>query len=134
MKGNVINLHASYLPWNRGANPNFWSFYDNTPKGVTIHQISEKLDKGAILYQKECYFQIEKETFHSTYRILQEEMENLLKRNWEEISRGTYQLYQQQGKGSYHSTKDMKKIREKIAFEWTDTIEEVLKKCGEVER
>ncbi|HUX61123.1 MAG TPA: formyltransferase family protein, partial [Ignavibacteriaceae bacterium] len=36
-QGRAINLHISYLPWNRGADPNLWSFFDNTPKGVTIH-------------------------------------------------------------------------------------------------
>ena len=35
----AINLHISYLPYNRGAHPNFWSFIDNTPKGVSIHEI-----------------------------------------------------------------------------------------------
>ena len=24
----VVNLHISYLPFNRGAHPNFWSFFD----------------------------------------------------------------------------------------------------------
>lgn len=42
MPTSIINLHISYLPWNRGANPNFWSFVDNTIKGVTIHEIDDK--------------------------------------------------------------------------------------------
>ena len=28
----IINLHISFLPFNRGAHPNFWSFVENTPK------------------------------------------------------------------------------------------------------
>ena len=36
-KGNAINLHISYLPWNKGSDPNLWSVLENTPKGVTIH-------------------------------------------------------------------------------------------------
>ena len=48
----IINLHMSYLPFNRGAHPNFWSFYENTPKGVTIHEINENVDAGPIIYQK----------------------------------------------------------------------------------
>ena len=27
-----INLHISYLPYNRGSHPNFWSFVDKTPQ------------------------------------------------------------------------------------------------------
>ena len=38
MPTSIVNLHISYLPWNRGASPNFWSFIEDTPKGVTIHE------------------------------------------------------------------------------------------------
>ena len=31
LNGNIINLHVSFLPWNRGADPNLWSFLENTP-------------------------------------------------------------------------------------------------------
>jgi methionyl-tRNA formyltransferase len=44
----AINLHISYLPWNRGYYPNVFSFIDNTPKGVTIHKIDEGIDTGDI--------------------------------------------------------------------------------------
>lgn len=62
MMGNIVNLHISYLPWNRGANPNFWSFMDDTPKGVSIHYINSGLDKGAIAFQKKIELSDE-ETF-----------------------------------------------------------------------
>ncbi len=26
LKGRIVNLHISLLPWNRGADPNIWSF------------------------------------------------------------------------------------------------------------
>ena len=74
MPNAILNLHISYLPWNRGANPNFWSFIDNTPKGVTIHEIDEKLDKGKILLQKKLEFDEERETFSTTYQKLNDEV------------------------------------------------------------
>lgn len=49
MQGNIINLHISYLPWNRGVSPNIWSFIDNTPIGVTIHQVDAGFDTGKII-------------------------------------------------------------------------------------
>ena len=49
LKRPIINLHMSYLPYNRGSHPNFWSFYKNTPKGVSIHEINELLDGGPII-------------------------------------------------------------------------------------
>ena len=52
----VLNLHISYLPYNRGAHPTFWSFYDNTPSGVTIHLIDSGIDTGPIVKQKYVNF------------------------------------------------------------------------------
>ena len=55
----IVNLHTSYLPFNRGAHPNFWSFYDNTPSGVSIHLIDKGIDTGPILFQKKISFGLE---------------------------------------------------------------------------
>ena len=53
----LINMHISLLPWNRGSDPNLWSFLENTPKGVTIHHIDETLDTGAIISASYAYWQ-----------------------------------------------------------------------------
>lgn len=126
MKGNIFNLHISYLPWNRGSSPNIWSFIENTPKGVTIHQINSGLDKGRILVQKECYFDIENETFTTTYNKLNQTIVELFKENWEDIIGGKFVLKEQQGKGSYHSVRDLEILRAKIQFDWSDNIAEFL--------
>ena len=39
LKQQCFNLHPSYLPYNRGYFPNFWSHYHGTPSGTTIHNI-----------------------------------------------------------------------------------------------
>ena len=52
LKRPIINLHMSLLPYNRGSHPNFWSFIDGTPKGITIHEISNGIDDGDIIFQK----------------------------------------------------------------------------------
>ena len=49
---NSINLHLSYLPFNRGKNPNVWSIIESTPCGATIHKIDEKIDTGKIYVRK----------------------------------------------------------------------------------
>ena len=81
----IINLHISYLPWNRGAHPNFWSFYDCTPSGVTIHLIDEGVDTGAIIYQKYVNFNKEENTYSKTYKRLISEIENLFRNNLNQI-------------------------------------------------
>ena len=55
-KNPIINLHISYLPYNRGADPNYWSFIEKSPKGVSIHKIDNSIDRGDIYVQKRIYF------------------------------------------------------------------------------
>jgi methionyl-tRNA formyltransferase len=84
----IINLHMSYLPYNRGAHPNFWSFVNNTIKGVTIHEIDEGIDTGKIIFQKRIKFDLKKNpkmTFKQTYNILFNELENLFIKNFKKI-------------------------------------------------
>ncbi len=48
-----INLHNAPLPHYRGMLPNFWQLYDGASTSVlTIHQMVEDLDAGAILHQE----------------------------------------------------------------------------------
>ena len=42
----LVNLHISYLPYNRGAHPNYWSWVNKTPHGITIHRVISKVDAG----------------------------------------------------------------------------------------
>lgn len=99
----VINLHISYLPFNRGAHPNFWSFYDGTPSGVTIHLIDEGIDTGQIMYQKHVEFDAREDTFRRTHQRLVEEIENLFLENIDEILNLEFPLTPQRGKGSVHN-------------------------------
>tara|TARA_B100001989_G_C24546507_1_gene471153 strand:+ start:2720 stop:3307 length:588 start_codon:yes stop_codon:yes gene_type:complete len=105
----IINLHISYLPWNRGSHPNFWSFYDKTISGVTIHLLNEGIDKGDILYQKKLNFNSKKYTFFETYKILINEIELLLLSKIESILNKTYISLPQIGEGTFHSKKDLPK-------------------------
>lgn len=122
MRGRIINLHTSYLPYNRGSSPNFFSFLEDTPKGVTIHQMSEGLDTGDILCQKEVAFDEHRETFASSYETLLKEIKNLFYENWDAIKKGTILPYKQEGTGTYHRMKELHAIREQVPFEWNETI------------
>tara|TARA_S200000501_G_scaffold272988_1_gene256723 strand:- start:576 stop:1109 length:534 start_codon:yes stop_codon:yes gene_type:complete len=98
----IINLHISYLPFNRGAHPNYWSFKENTPKGVSIHFMNSGIDTGPILIQKECFFS-DNETLLSSYNKLKLEIENLFYENFEKIIKGKIIPKPQNNKGTYHS-------------------------------
>jgi methionyl-tRNA formyltransferase len=103
----IINLHISYLPWNRGAHPNFWSFFDCTPSGVSIHLIDEGVDTGPILYQRYVNFSKDQNTFSQTYKQLILEIEMLFKESLKEIISGSYKPLPQRRKGSYHKVADL---------------------------
>lgn len=122
VEGKIINLHVSYLPWNRGSDPNFWSFIEDTPKGVTIHQLSAELDKGDILLQKEMEFNEKVETFKSTYDALNSEIVKLLQENWQEIRYQRVQPFPQVGIGSYHKHQQFLEYMNGENLDWSETI------------
>lgn len=107
---NIINLHISYLPYNRGADPNFWSIVDGTPSGVTIHKIDKGIDTGDILLQKTVDIK-DTDTLGSSYTKLHREIQKLFIDNWESIRDNKIKPTPQVGKGTYHAVKDFYKLR-----------------------
>jgi methionyl-tRNA formyltransferase len=108
-KAPIVNLHISYLPWNRGAHPNFWSFYECTPSGVSIHLIDEGVDSGAIIYQRYVNYDKEENTFSKTYKKLIVEIEKLFRDNIDELISKKFIATPQRCKGSYHSVANLPK-------------------------
>ena len=126
MEGQIINLHISYLPWNRGFSPNLWSFIDNTPKGVTIHYIDEGLDTGDIIVQESYEFDPTKETFESTYIFLNEKIKELFISWWDRIRSGKVLAIKQEGIGSFHLEKQLIEIQKKYHLSWEEKISDFL--------
>jgi methionyl-tRNA formyltransferase len=103
----AINMHISYLPYNRGADPNFWSFIDGTPKGVSIHYLEEGVDTGDIIVQKKVFFDfLDSETLASSYQKLQLEIQNLFFQYWDLIKNKKCDRTPQVGTGTAHRVKD----------------------------
>jgi hypothetical protein len=103
----IVNLHISYLPWNRGAQPNFWAAFDGTPNGVSVHLIDEGLDTGMLIYQKLVDFDRNEKSFSETYARLVAEIEELFRANIPELLAGEYLPYPQVGSGSIHRAADL---------------------------
>ena len=102
----IINLHISLLPWNRGADPNLWSFLEDTPKGVTVHLMDAGLDTGDIIAQREVSFTDPGETLATTYAKLSEEIVALFRDLWPRLLTRSAQARPQPGGGSYHRSSD----------------------------
>lgn len=122
MNGKIINLHISFLPWNKGSDPNFWSFIENTPKGVMIHKVDAHLDTGMILCQRELYFDEGAETFRTTYEKLNDAIVNLFCENWNSIKNNAIIPFKQSGEGTYHKRSDFKEFVLGHPFNYDDKI------------
>ena len=106
LKRPVVNLHISYLPWNRGSDPNLWSFLEKTPSGVSIHQIDEGVDTGPILAQTLVDQDLETGTLASSYEKLIAEIEILFFRILPGILAQKIKPKKQEPGGSFHKIED----------------------------
>ena len=105
----IINMHISLLPYNKGADPNLWSYLENSPKGVTIHKIDKGLDTGDIILQKKVQDDIENDTLKTSYDRLIQEIVKLFVDNAEDILNNKITAHKQQDTGSIHYLKDKEK-------------------------
>jgi methionyl-tRNA formyltransferase len=117
----IINLHISYLPYNRGAHPNVWAYIDKTPVGVSIHYIDERIDTGDIIAQKRVVID-QNETLKSSYKKLHFHIQMLFKSIYTKID--NIKTKKQKHKGTFHLAKEL----ENITFPkgWNTTIEELI--------
>jgi methionyl-tRNA formyltransferase len=113
----AVNLHISYLPWNRGADPNLWSFIENTPKGVSIHYLDAGIDTGDLIAQKKVEFAPD-DTLRTSYERLQREIADLFAEHWPEILAGTCDRLKQSGAGSFHRIADREKVAHLLTSGW----------------
>ena len=114
MKGRIINLHISYLPWNRGADPNFWSWAEGTPHGVTIHDVDCGIDDGDIIAQRLVEMFAAQETLSSSYAKLHAAIQLLFKEHWRDIRSGKASRTKQIGKGSFHRAWERRRIESQV--------------------
>lgn len=121
-KNKIINLHISYLPYNKGYHPNFWSFYENTPKGVTIHLIDEGIDTGDILIQQLITFNETENTYEKTYNTLIECIQDLFINNCDNILNQSIIPFKQPAGGSFHYKKDLDAVNYLLTEGWNTSI------------
>ena len=114
----AINLHISYLPFNRGMDPNFWSFVENTPKGVTIHYLDEGVDTGDVIVQEKVEFDTKQETLATSYEKLQLTIHDLFKQNWQDIKTLRCKRQKQVGNGTSHKVKDKRNLNHLLEDGW----------------
>ena len=124
-RGRIINIHMSMLPWNRGADPNFWSWFDRTPKGVSIHAVDAGIDTGDILVQREIEM-VEGHTLKSSYSLLIVEAASLFAEQWPDLRRLDWNPVRVVGGGSYHRTADKEKWVNRLPLGWDTPVKDVM--------
>lgn len=122
----VVNLHISYLPWNRGSDPNLWSFLDETPKGVSLHFVDQGLDTGPLIAQREVAMHEARETLASSYARLNEAMDALFREHWPSIRAGEAVPFKQIGAGSSHRLKDRETVAHLLTQGWETPVSQLL--------
>lgn len=132
LKNSIINLHISYLPYNKGSYPNLWSFIDGTPSGISIHKIDEGIDTGQILFRKKLNLDPKTHTFRSSYEILRTEIEKMFCRNWKDIKFKKYKAIKCNEKGTFYLKKEGQKILSKLKYGWDTNIEDGLKEIKKI--
>jgi methionyl-tRNA formyltransferase len=129
----AVNLHISYLPWNRGADPNLWSFIEKTPKGVSIHYLDAGIDTGDLIAQTAVEFAAG-ETLRTSYARLQNELSRLFAARWSRIRDGSCDAVKQAGTGSFHRVADREKVAPLLSAGWDTPIDELEQTAAEWRR
>jgi Formyl transferase len=103
----VVNLHISYLPYNRGAHPAVWALLEDTPLGVTIHEIDQGIDTGPIIVQQRVDLESLNVSFNAVRALLVAKIEALFLRHMTAILDATYATAPQSGRGTFHNMRDL---------------------------
>ena len=121
----IINFHPSYLPYDRGKDPNFWTLVGNTPFGVSLQIIDDSIDGGDVIFQK----RINKtwmDTGKSLYEKAREAIINLFIDNYTKIKIGDIKpVRQNQDEGSFHYRKELEP-RSEIILNKTYTAKDLI--------
>lgn len=108
----VLNLHPSFLPYNRGVYPNVWSIVEGTPAGVSLHYIDGGVDTGDLVAQRQVAVE-PVDTGQTLHRKLEVASVALFKETWPQIRTGAApRIPQPSGKFTSHRLADVSKIDE----------------------
>jgi methionyl-tRNA formyltransferase len=108
----VLNLHPAFLPYNRGWHTPTWAILEGTPYGATLHFMSEEVDAGDIIHQKELEI-LPHDTADSLYqRVKRLELE-VFREAWPSLVTGSpSRLPQDPTRGTFHKQMDLMEIQE----------------------
>jgi methionyl-tRNA formyltransferase len=105
----AVNLHNSYLPWNRGAHACTWAIVDQTPHGATMHWMDEGIDTGDILYQERVEID-PADTAHTLYQKTADAEVRVFTVGMELILAGNCRRFKQPQHNTVHRKRDFDRL------------------------
>ena len=124
VEGRAFNSHPSLLPLQRGWQPIFFSVWENSPVGVSIHQIDVGLDTGRLIYQSEVEVTSADRLDSLHFRCRLEILKGWAQA-WPLVRTGELEPWQQSGKGSYHSRKEFEDLFPRLSDGWKTSVHDV---------
>lgn len=109
-KVGFINLHPAYLPYNKGWHTPSWAILDRTKYGATLHFMSNDLDAGDIIAQKEIEVKLNL-TANELYQSVLEVEEQLFKDSFTNLLTLNPSRTKQVEDGTSYSKKDLAKMQ-----------------------
>ena len=103
----VLNLHPAFLPYNRGWHTPSWAILEGTPYGATLHFMSEQVDMGDIVHQRELKVS-PGDTAHSLYQRVKALEFQVFCEAWPALVSESYvRRLQDPESGTIHRRKDL---------------------------
>jgi methionyl-tRNA formyltransferase len=123
----VLNLHPSYLPWNRGWHTPTWCILDKTPAGGTLHFMNSGIDTGDIIDRVEVACE-PWDTADSLYTKILDTEYSLFVRQWPTFrDGGSVRQAQDIAEGSSHLRADLRQSNiQRLDLDETLTVRELL--------
>lgn len=123
----IVNLHPSFLPWNKGYYPNYWSIKNDTPHGVTLHYINAGIDSGDIIAQTRLSYTMD-DTLGTTYNRCRRFMVELFRLYWDDVRLCKAGSFQQENKlGDMHYKNEFDGIFERLPNGWDTKVRDIVK-------
>ena len=107
----VVNLHPSYLPFNRGSHPYIWPLIEDTPAGVTVHYMNENIDEGPIIDRMKVEKRPEDDSRSLRQKLMMAQADIFVE-NWERIKEGPETMEQRPDEGTTHYMEELDDISE----------------------
>jgi methionyl-tRNA formyltransferase len=121
--GLAVNLHNSLLPIHPGSYALFWSCIYGDPYGITVHNLTNKLDQGEILFQLKVDYSFNntfKEVYAETRKKAQIAIRLLLCSILENYKFGSQEIFKKSW--DMHLTKNAKPLLELLPKSWDTKI------------